>query len=135
MPADHTCAHRPHPRIDRQRRTRRWADDVVLSSHGRYRRRSHHRRRPEMSTAILRDDVISACRDGVEFVGVVEVACWRGAEGRRGRVGGRLTARRVVEARVRRRSLDAGRLRVERTVRRKAETCRLLLLQLTLVTV
>ena len=63
----------------------------------------------------------------------------RGAAERAGcRVAGRLTARCVAETRVRaahrRRGLAAGRLRVERTVGRKAETSRLLM-QLPMVTV
>lgn len=112
----------------------------MLSAHGRYSRRRHHGRRAEMSTAVLRDDVISARRRyGVELVGVVQVSRRRdAAERARCRVAGRLTARSVVEARVRgtdgRRGLATGRLRVERTVRRKAETSRLVM-QLPMVTV
>ena len=68
----YTCSHGSHPRIDGQSRAGRWPHAVMLSSHGRHSRRSHHGRRAEVSTAVLRDDVISARRrDGVELVGVV----------------------------------------------------------------
>jgi len=109
----------------------------MLASNGRHSRRSHHGRRAKMSTAVLRDDVTSGHRDGVELVGVVEVARgeWRRCRVRGG--GRRLPARRVVEPRVRpgtKRRLAAGRMSIKRTV---AEACRLLLLllQLPLVTV